>query len=70
MQVMDTSEHRAQHLVATVEVVHIGPREAAADGAVSVCHALAGVAGAGGIDRSAVCFMACVADLHIAEARE
>lgn len=70
MQVMNARQHRTEHFIATVEVVHIGPREAAADGAVSVCHALAGVAGAGGIDRSAVCFMACIADFHIAETRE
>ena len=50
MQVMDTGEHRAQHLVATVEVVHIGPREAAANGAVGVGYTLAGVARAGFVD--------------------
>ena len=50
MQVMDTSEHRAQHLVATVEVVHVGTREATANRAIGVGYTLAGIAGAGFVD--------------------
>ena len=50
MQVMDAGEHRAQHLVAAVEVVHIGTRETAAYRAIGVGYTLAGVARAGFVD--------------------
>ena len=50
MQVMDAGQHRAQHFVAAVEVVHIGTREAAANRAIGVGYTLAGIAGARFVD--------------------